>query len=51
MGAAIAPVVGLLGNDDVAVSLVMTAGTVIALLALVSVGVPATEEEVVAEPV
>jgi DHA1 family bicyclomycin/chloramphenicol resistance-like MFS transporter len=39
-GAAVAPLVGVFGNDEVAVSLVMTAGVVIALLALLAVGVP-----------
>ena len=34
-------VAGLLGNDEVALSVVMTTGVAIALLALVSVGVPA----------
>jgi DHA1 family bicyclomycin/chloramphenicol resistance-like MFS transporter len=40
VGALIAPVVGLLGNDEIALSLVMTAGVAIALLALVVVGAP-----------
>ncbi len=34
LGAAIAPLVGVLGNDEVALSLVMTAGMAIALVAL-----------------
>jgi DHA1 family bicyclomycin/chloramphenicol resistance-like MFS transporter len=34
LGAAVAPLVGVLGNDEVALALVMTAGMVIALLAL-----------------
>lgn len=38
VGAAIAPVVGLMGNDEVALSVVMTAGVGIALLALLAVG-------------
>ncbi len=38
VGAAIAPVVGLMGNDEVALSIVMTAGVGIALLALLAVG-------------
>jgi len=56
LGAAVAPLVGVLGNDEVALALVMTTGTVIALLALLAVGVPATEteddvtEDAVAEP-
>jgi DHA1 family bicyclomycin/chloramphenicol resistance-like MFS transporter len=45
VGAAVAPLVGVLGNDEVALALVMTAGMVIALLALLAVGVPATETE------
>lgn len=45
LGAAIAPLVGVLGNDAVALSVVMTAGMVIALLALVAVGVPARERQ------
>ena len=42
-GAAVAPLVGVLGNNEIALALVMTAGMVIALLALLAVGVPATE--------
>lgn len=34
LGAAVAPLVGVLGNDEAALSLVMTSGAVIALLAL-----------------
>jgi len=41
----VAPLVGVLGNDEIALALVMTAGMVIALLALLAVGVPATETE------
>ncbi len=37
-GAVIAPVVGLLGNDEVALAVVMTAGVSIALVALLCVG-------------
>jgi DHA1 family bicyclomycin/chloramphenicol resistance-like MFS transporter len=37
VGAAVAPVVGVLGNDELAVAVVMTAGVVVALLALVTV--------------
>lgn len=44
LGAAIAPLVGVLGNDEFALALVMTVGTVIALFALLAVGVPATED-------
>ena len=43
LGAAVAPLVGVLGNDEVALALVMTSGVVIALLALLAVGVPAAE--------
>jgi MFS transporter, DHA1 family, multidrug resistance protein len=45
LGAAVAPLVGVLGNDEFALALVMTVGTLIALLALLAVGVPATETE------
>jgi MFS transporter, DHA1 family, multidrug resistance protein len=45
LGAAVAPLVGVLGNNEIALALVMTAGMVIALLALLAVGVPATESE------
>ncbi|WP_431235517.1 multidrug effflux MFS transporter [Mycolicibacterium psychrotolerans] len=38
VGAVIAPVVGLMGNDEVALSVVMTAGVAIALVALLFVG-------------
>jgi len=65
LGAAVAPLVGVLGNDEIALALVMTAGMVIALLLLApslgwgdpqAVGVPATETkddvtgDAVAEP-
>lgn len=65
LGAAVAPLVGVLGNTEFALALVMTAGMVIALLALAptlrggypqAVGVPATEThddvagDAVAEP-
>jgi MFS transporter, DHA1 family, multidrug resistance protein len=40
LGAAVAPLVGVLGNNELALALVMTAGIVIALLALLAVGVP-----------
>ncbi len=43
LGAAVAPLVGLLGNDEVALAVVMTSGVVIALLALLAVGLPAAE--------
>jgi DHA1 family bicyclomycin/chloramphenicol resistance-like MFS transporter len=53
--AAIAPLVGVLGNDEFAMALVMTAGIVVALFALLAVGVPAAGDvdvldEAVAEP-
>ena len=65
LGAAVAPLVGVLGNNEIALALVMTAGMVIALLLLApslgwgdpqAVGVPATETkddvtgDAVAEP-
>lgn len=43
LGAAIAPLVGALGNDEFALASVMTVGMVIALLALMAVGVSTTE--------
>ncbi|HEX2284982.1 MAG TPA: multidrug effflux MFS transporter [Mycobacterium sp.] len=45
LGAAVAPLVGVLGNDAFALALVMTAGMVIALFALLAVGVPAAEPQ------
>ncbi len=39
LGAAVAPVVGVLGNDEVAMAVVMSTGVVIALIALVLTGV------------
>jgi MFS transporter, DHA1 family, multidrug resistance protein len=65
LGAAVAPLVGVLGNNEIALALVMTVGMVIALLALApslswgdpqAVGVPARETkddvtgDAVAEP-
>ena len=38
LGAAVAPLVGILGNDEVALAAVMTTGVVVALLALVTAG-------------
>ncbi|UNB55979.1 MULTISPECIES: multidrug effflux MFS transporter [unclassified Mycolicibacterium] len=38
LGAAVAPLVGVLGNDEIALSVVMTAGVVIALVALLAMG-------------
>jgi DHA1 family bicyclomycin/chloramphenicol resistance-like MFS transporter len=45
LGAVVAPLVGVLGNDEVALALVMTTGIVIALLASLAVGVLAAETE------
>ncbi len=39
LGAAVAPVVGVLGNDELAMAVVMSTGVVIALIALVLTGV------------
>jgi MFS transporter, DHA1 family, multidrug resistance protein len=44
LGAAVAPLVGVLGNDEVALSVVMASGALVALLALLSVGVVATSD-------
>lgn len=44
VGAAVAPLVGVLGNDELALAVVMTTGMVIALLALLAVGVGTTDE-------
>lgn len=46
LGAAVAPLVGFLGNDELALSMVMTAGSVIALAALLAVGVSSSDDEV-----
>jgi DHA1 family bicyclomycin/chloramphenicol resistance-like MFS transporter len=45
LGAAVAPLVGVLGNDEMALALVMTAGTVVALIALLAARVPAERYE------
>ena len=57
LGAAVAPLVGVLGNDELALSIVMTAGVLIALLALLAVGISAGDDadetvpaDAVAEP-
>lgn len=56
LGAAIAPVVGVLGNDELAMAVVMSAGVMIALLALLVTGVHrsaatvAIPDRAVAEP-
>src|SRR6476619_8231085 len=39
LGAAVAPVVGVLGNDELALSVVMAVSSLVALLALLAVGV------------
>ena len=39
LGAAVAPLVGVLGNDELALAVVMAVGAVIALFALLTVGV------------
>jgi DHA1 family bicyclomycin/chloramphenicol resistance-like MFS transporter len=50
LGAAVAPLVGVLGNDELALAAVMTAGSVIALLALLAVGASDGEAPVGALP-
>ena len=45
LGAAVAPLVGVLGNDELALAAVMTATSVIALVALLAVGVSATDDD------
>lgn len=45
VGAAVAPLVGVLGNDELALAVVMTTGMVIALLALLAVGVGTSDEQ------
>jgi MFS transporter, DHA1 family, multidrug resistance protein len=57
LGAAVAPLVGVLGNDELALSIVMTAGMLIALLALLAVGISVGDDadetipaDAVAEP-
>lgn len=54
LGAAVAPLVGVLGNDELALSTVMAASALVALLALLAVGVSTsdeTDEAVVADAV
>ncbi|MET0473995.1 MAG: multidrug effflux MFS transporter [Mycobacterium sp.] len=46
LGAAVAPLVGVLGNDELALAVVMTAGAVIALVALLAVGVSPSADDV-----
>lgn len=45
LGAAVAPLVGVLGNDELALAAVMTAGSVVALLALLAVGALASDAD------
>ncbi|KUI30046.1 transporter [Mycobacterium sp. IS-1496] len=45
LGAAVAPLVGVLGNDEFALALVMTVGTIVALVALVAVGLRGTGDD------
>ncbi|MCV7414678.1 multidrug effflux MFS transporter [Mycolicibacterium litorale] len=45
LGAAVAPLVGVLGNDEFALALVMTVGTVVALVALLAARVPQGRED------
>ncbi|WP_413468174.1 multidrug effflux MFS transporter [Mycobacterium sp. RTGN4] len=45
LGAAVAPLVGVLGNDEFALALVMAFGVVVALFALLAVGVPTPDGE------
>jgi DHA1 family bicyclomycin/chloramphenicol resistance-like MFS transporter len=49
LGAAVAPLVGVLGNDEFALAAVMTAGMVVALFALIAVGAPKSDDDVDAE--
>jgi DHA1 family bicyclomycin/chloramphenicol resistance-like MFS transporter len=48
LGAAVAPLVGVLGNDELALAMVMTAGMVIALVALLVAGVSDSDDDAVA---
>jgi DHA1 family bicyclomycin/chloramphenicol resistance-like MFS transporter len=45
LGAAVAPLVGVLGNDELALAVVMTVGVVVALLALLVTGLPKPVDE------
>ncbi|MGE2717480.1 multidrug effflux MFS transporter [Mycolicibacterium litorale] len=45
LGAAVAPLVGVLGNDEFALALVMTVGTVVALGALLAARVPQVRDD------
>jgi DHA1 family bicyclomycin/chloramphenicol resistance-like MFS transporter len=44
LGAAVAPLVGVLGNDELALAVVMTAGVVVALVALLVAGVSDSDD-------
>ncbi len=44
LGAAVAPLVGVLGNDELALSVVMAVSMLVALLALLAVGVSTTDD-------
>ena len=46
LGAAVAPLVGVLGNDEFALALVMTVGVVVALFALLTAGVTGASDDV-----
>ena len=46
LGAAVAPLVGVLGNDEFALALVMTVGVVVALFALLTAGVAGASDDV-----
>jgi len=50
LGAVTAPVVGMLGNNEFALALVMLVGSAIALAAMVFVGVPSRAEDGAGEP-
>jgi DHA1 family bicyclomycin/chloramphenicol resistance-like MFS transporter len=45
LGAAVAPLVGVLGNDELALAAVMTVSSVVALLALLAVGSTAPADD------
>jgi DHA1 family bicyclomycin/chloramphenicol resistance-like MFS transporter len=45
LGAAVAPLVGVLGNDELALASVMTVGSVVALVALVALGVSRSDRD------
>src|SRR3954453_21654577 len=46
LGAAVAPLVGVLGNDELALSMVMALSVLVALLALLAVGASTTDDAV-----